>query len=785
MKATLLKRSLTSTHWGAYEAFRRSNGRLALRSLPDDPHPSPIGPAMPDAYAQGPRVLRPAIRAGWLERGPGRASEGRGREPFVEVSWDDATNHVASELKRVIERHGNSAIFGGSYGWASAGRFHHAQSQVHRFLNAVGGYVRHVDSYSLGAAHVLMPHIVAGMDRLMSEHHGWDVLARHTRLFVTFGGVPAKNAQVGQGGASRHHAQQGLTAMARAGCRFVDFSPTRGDLDAGTGAQIEWIPIRPGTDAAAMLAMACELIKAGRHDEAFLQRWCTGFDRWRAYLVGEIDGTVRDAKWAEQITGVPAERLHRLAFEIAQARSIVNVAWALQRADHGEQTFWAAVGLACVAGQVGLPGGGFGLGYGATNLMGSPDRHLKASALPQGENPVREFIPVARVADMLLTPGAPFDYNGERHHYPDIRLVYWAGGNPFHHHQDLNRFTRAWRRPETVVMHEQMWTASAKMADIVLPATTTLERDDIGYTTRDPLMIAMRRLADPPGEARDDYEIFAAIATRLGRGEAFTEKRDARAWLRTLYERSAQSFALGSVELPGFEAFWECGAVALPPNPEPVVMLADFRRDPEAFPLPTPSGRIELFSERIASFRYDDCPGHPAWMEPTEWLGSPLAKRFPLHLLSDQPHTKLHSQLDFAPLSAANKVSGREPVLINPEDARARNIVDGDVVRLFNDRGQCLAGARVTDTIRSGVVKLSTGAWWDPESLADPAPSSSHAIERHGNPNVLTRDFGASRLSQGCSAQTCLVELERFCGSLPRVEAFDPPAFITRQPEQL
>ncbi|HVL55219.1 MAG TPA: molybdopterin guanine dinucleotide-containing S/N-oxide reductase, partial [Burkholderiaceae bacterium] len=772
------RRRASSSHWGAYEALRGSGDRLALRALADDPDPSPIGPTMPDAYAHGPRVLRPAIRAGWLERGPGGASERRGLEPFVQVSWEQAIAHVAAELQRVIARHGNPAIFGGSYGWASAGRFHHAQSQVHRFLNVLGGYVRHVDSYSLGAGRALMPHVVAPMDRLMTEHHDWDVLARHTRLFVAFGGVPTKNAQIGQGGASRHRAAQGLAAMARAGCRFVNFSPVRGELDAGAGAHVEWIAIRPNTDAAAMLAIACELIRADRHDAQFLQRWCTGFDRWRAYLLGQADGTVRDAEWAAPITGVPAERLRRLAIEMAQTRSIVNVAWALQRADHGEQAFWAAVGLACALGQVGLPGGGFAVGYGATNLMGSNGRHLRAAALPQLDNAVREFIPVARIADMLLSPGAPYDYNGARHRYPDIRLVYWAGGNPFHHHQDLNRFARAWRRPETVIVHEQMWTASAKMADIVLPATTTLERDDIGYTTRDPLMIAMKRLVASPGEARDDYAIFSAIAARLGRSDEFTEGRDARGWLRALYERSAQSFASAGVELPEFDAFWEAGGLELPPNPEPVVMLADFRRDPQAFPLDTPSGRIELFSQRIASFGYDDCPGHPAWLEPVEWLGSPRSERYPLHLISDQPHTKLHSQLDFAPTSAANKIGGREPVMISAEDARARGIADGDAVRVFNDRGQCLAAARVSDAIRAGVVKLSTGAWWDPESLSEPAPGEPGALDRHGNPNVLTRDAGASRLSQGCAAQSCLVQIERWRGPLPAVRAYEPPAFV-------
>jgi len=787
MRAGLLGRELTASHWGAYEVVRERGRPVGLRANADDPDPSPIGLAMWDAYRSPLRVGRPSIRKGWLDgragggaasaRGPSRARDGvgggigrdRGREPFVEVPWDEALDLVAGELRRVIDAHGNAAIFGGSYGWSSAGRFHHAQSQVHRFLNALGGYVRHVDSYSLGAGRVLMPHVVCTMDHLLGHHHSWEVLAAHTRLMVSFGGVPIKNAQVGAGGASEHTARDGLARLAAAGCRFVNVGPVRNNLDAPPDA-VEWIAIRPNTDTAVMLALACETIRAGRHDAAFLRRYCVGFERWRDYLNGTSDGVVKDADWAAPIADVPAARLRALAAQMSGARCLVNVAWSLQRADHGEQAFWSAVGLASVLGQVGLPGGGFGLGYGPTNGIGAANRLLPGPTLPQGRNGVDAFIPVARIADMLLNPGAEFDYNGERRRYPDIRVVYWAGGNPFHHHQDLNRLSRAWRLPETVIVHEQTWNAHARMADIVLPATSTLERDDIGHATRDPLMIAMKRVMDPPGEARDDYAIFGDIATRLGRGEAFTEGRSARQWLEHLYGETAQAMARAGVELPAFDAFWEAGGVRLPANDRPVVMFEAFRADPLAHPLQTPSGRIELFCERIDAFGYDDCPGHPAWFEPAEWLGSPAVARHPLHLLSDQPHTKLHSQLDHSACSLANKVAGREPVMIHPDDAASRGIASGDVVRIFNDRGACLAGAVLTWDLRQGVVKLSTGAWWDPTDPGEPG-----SLDRHGNPNALTRDVGASKLSQGCAAQTCLVQVERFAGEPPPVRVFELP----------
>jgi biotin/methionine sulfoxide reductase len=372
---------------------------------------------------------------------------------------------------------------------------------------------------------------------------------------------------------------------------------------------------------------------------------------------------------------------------------------------------------------------------------------------------------------MLLNPGAPFRYNGGHHTYPDIRLVYWAGGNPFHHHQDLNRLLRAWEKPETVVVHEQFWNPIARHADIVLPATTTLEREDIGYATREKFMVAMQRVKTPPGEARDDYTIFSALAARMGTAETFTEGRDARQWLALLYAQSQTSARRAGVTLPDFDTFWQQGVVEITGGTTPQVMYGAFRENPAANKLKTPSGLIEIFSERIAGFGLPDCPGHAIWQEPAEYLGTATPTQ--LHLLSDQPDRRLHSQLDPSPWSAAGKVAGRQPLSMHPDDAAARGLTDGAVVRVHNARGATLAGLRITPDIRPGVVRLSTGSWFDP----DPTPG---APERHGNPNVLTLDIGASELSQGCIAQTCLVDVAPFPGDPPRVRAFDLPEFTTR-----
>jgi biotin/methionine sulfoxide reductase len=382
-----------------------------------------------------------------------------------------------------------------------------------------------------------------------------------------------------------------------------------------------------------------------------------------------------------------------------------------------------------------------------------------------GRNATGLAIPVARVADLLLNPGATIRYDGQAITFPDIRLVYWAGGNPFHHHQDLNRLRAAFRRPETVIVNECFWTATARHADIVLPATTALERADIGGTTRDPWILAMHPLVPPVGEARDDYAILAALADRLGAGAAFTEGRTPADWLRLIWESTRQRLAGRGIAAPEFETFWQAGCFRLPEPAGDYVMLAEFRADPVAHALPTPSGRIELGSDLLADLGGAGAPGHPAWRNPEEWLGAPLAARFPLHLLTPQPARRLHGQMDWGAHSRAGKRQGREVVLMHPADAAARGIADGDAVRLFNDRGACHAVAAVEPGIARGVVALPTGSTYDPDGRED----------RNSNPNVLTRDVGTSDLGQGCAAQSCLVEVARLDGPLPPLRVMAPP----------
>ena len=730
-----------------------------------DPDPSPLNDNIAASLNGKARILRPAIRKSWLEGTPGE----RGRDAFVEVEWDFALDTIANELTRVRADFGNEAIFAGSYGWSSAGRFHHAQSQLKRFLNTIGGFVRSEGNYSYNAALVAMPHIVGdSFRRHVVEATRWTVIAEHTDLVVAFGGLAMRNMQICDGGASRHRMADNLAACVKNGVRFVNFSPLKTDVDGST--QAEWLAPRPGTDTAVMMGLAHTLMSEGLHDLDFLNRYTVGFDRVAAYLNGEADGIAKDADWAAELSGLDAERIRTLAREMASKRTMISCAASLQRADWGEQPLWMTVTLAAMLGQIGLPGGGYTIGYAVNAHVGNITRPFRWGVLPQGDNPIETYIPVAMITELLLNPGKTYRYDGQTLTFPDTRLVWWAGGNPFHHHQDLNLLRQAFQQPETIIVNEINWTATARHADIVLPSSAPQERMDFGGGQTDNILVPMSKFADPPGEVRTEFDVYCDLAERLGTHDAFTQGRSEEDWLRHMWAETQEAASAHGTPIPAWDDFIQGDIVEIPDPAPDQVFLAEFRRDPVTHARPTPSGKIELYSETVAAFGLADCAGHATWNPPRD-LASGLAQTHPLALVSGQPGTRLHSQFDNGALSRSGKIKDREPVLVNPKDAEVRGIADGDVVELFNKRGRCLAGAKVTSDVAEGVVFLWTGAWYDPDL------DSPECLDRHGNPNVLTHDERTSEFSQSPASHSAYVDARKWQGEAPPVRAFDPPNF--------
>ncbi|MFP9229905.1 molybdopterin-dependent oxidoreductase [Pectobacterium cacticida] len=747
-----IKRYPHLAHWGAFTAVVEDGRLIRCEPFAADPAPSAmLDSIVPLVYSER-RIRRPSVRRSWLQKRENSDRTLRGREDFVEVDWDVALDLVAQENRRIRDRYGADGIFAGSYGWSSAGRYHHARSQVRRFYFSGGGAVDQQGNYSWGAAQFFLPYVIGTFHPLTGKVTEWRSVAEHCDIFLAFGGLALKNAQIASGGAGHHTLKPALEKLVEKGIPVINISPMRDDCPEFVNA--EWIPIRPNTDVALMLALGYEIQRLDADDKDFLQRYCVGYEQLQHYLRGQCDGVAKTPEWASAITGIPADRIRRLAQQLIGVRSFITCSYSVQRAHRGEQPYWMMIALSSMLGQVGLPGGGFSFGHGSMNGVGNERISTPAPASPSTPNAGRS-IPVARIADMLLHPGTPYTFQGKIQTYPEIHLIHWAGGNPFHHHQQLNRLVDGWRKPDTIIVQDIVWTPAAQMADIVLPVTTTLERNDIGGSSRDRFIFAMHQAITPQHQARNDVDIFSELAERLGYKDVFTQKRSERQWLEHLYDecRSRQRDAIDS--WPSFEDFWRQGYVEIPMDEKPFVFFEDFRRDPQQHALSTPSGKIELFSSAIASYGYDDFAPHPEWRPPVEWLGAKSAEQWPLHFISIQPSDRLHSQLGVTPQVAANKTAGKETLYMHPQDAAARDIADRSLVEVRNARGRILAGVQITDGVTPGVVIMSTGAWFEPGF----GQKMWHPVEQSGNANVLTLDIGTSPLTQGPNAMSCLVDV--------------------------
>ena len=740
---------ITSSHWGAFEAVIENGKLVSTNSFKHDLNPNNISKLIPKAVYHKTRIKRPSIRKGWLQDPEGRSRHLRGNDDFHEVPWDEAVEIASNEIKRIKDKYGNSSIYGGSYGWSSAGKFHHAQTQLQRFLNSIGGYVGAFGSYSTAAAQVIIPHVL-GMNFLQlifNFQNTWPTIQENTKNILMFGGINPNNSKVSMGGSTRHENDAWFKKFIDKNINLINISPQKADAPRGSS----WLPIVPGTDTAFMLGIAYELESKDLADRNFLKNYTVGYEKFKLYLTGQKDGQPKNAEWAENICGISADTIRSIAVKISQERTLITVAWSLQRAQNGEQPYWMATTLAAMLGQIGLPGGGIGFGYGAIGGVGNPIKNFGGLSFPKGKNPISDFIPVARIAEMLNSPRSNYEFNGEERVYPDIKLIYWCGGNPFHHHQDLNSFHKAWQKPDTIIVNEPWWTSTAKRADIVFPATTSYEREDIGKANGgDNYIFHMPKLIEPVGESKNDYTIFSELSQKLGFHKEFTEGRNDDEWIEYLYNEFQVFMEKSGTQCPSLDELKDKSWITLPVAGKEFASkpFQEFRKNPEESPLQTPSGKIEIFSEKIDSFGYSECPGHPIWIEPDEWLGSNLTKNFPYHLVSPQPNDKLHSQLECAIADIPNERP--TPIMINQEDAKELNVKSGNIIRIYNMRGSCLARAQISDEIKKGVISLPTGAWFD---------TDEDGIEQQGNPNALTFDKGTSRLGQGPSAHTTLVNI--------------------------
>ncbi|CAK7193058.1 Dimethyl sulfoxide/trimethylamine N-oxide reductase [Commensalibacter sp. Nvir] len=785
------KLTMSGSHWGVFRG-KIENGRLtSVIPWEKDPHPNTMLQGMLDSIYSPTRIKYPMVRRAWLEKGPGADPEGRGTGDFVRISWEKALDLVAGELSRVRKQYGSHSIFGGSYGWKSVGKFHNCRTLLQRMLQTTGGSVNSLGDYSTGAAQVILPHVVGSLE-VYEQCTTWDVIKENTKLLVFWGCNPVNTNQIGWL-IPDHGGYEGLDQVKKAGIRVICIDPINTETCQFLNG--EWLAPRPQTDVAMMMGIAYTLYEEKLYDKTFLDKYTVGFEQFLPYLLGQKDNIPKNAEWASSICGIKSSVIKQLARDFAKNRTMIAAGWSIQRQHHGEQAHWMIVVLCSMLGQIGLPGGGFGFSYhycsggsptatspilsGITAGKAPPASDLPAGCAPGSTEsacqPKTNAIPVCRLVESLLNPGKVIQYNGSSLTLPEIHLAYWVGGNPFAHQQNRNEMIRAWKKIDTFIVHDFQWTASARHADIVLPVTTSYERNDIEQLGDYALshIVPMKKLIEPLYESRSDYDIFADICDRLGKRYEYTEGLDEMDWIRNFYHGAMMESRAKGMEMPTFDVFWnseEALAFPIETAQKQFVRYASYREDPLLNALGTPSGKIEIYSQNIEKMHYDDCPPHPTWMEPIERLNGPTTK-YSLHIASNHPIFRLHSQLCGTKLRENYTIGGREPCWINPKDAEARNLKEGDIARAYNDRGQILVGIKVTDNIMPGVIRINEGGWYDPLN-----PRKANTLCRYGDVNNLTVGIATSKLAQANCGHTAVVELEKFEGELPSVTVFQKPS---------
>jgi trimethylamine-N-oxide reductase (cytochrome c) len=759
----------SASHWGPFFAIVKDGKLVGIQPRKDiDPYPTDmLLEGLESRLYNKTRVSYPMVRKSYLENlGGDTKPELRGKEPFVRVSWETALQLVSNAVLHTIEEKGNEGIFDASYdAWSNAGLLRPPVCQG-RFFNLIGGASTTIGDYSAGAATVVLPYVTGSIE-VYCPMTAWPVIEKHTELFLLVGADPWKTNRV-EFRVADHQMKNHWEDWKKKGMEFISINPQRTQTDKNLGA--EWIEVVPGTDTALFNAMAYHLHDKGLVDHAYLDKYTVGYQQYLAYLTGEKDGVVKSPEWASKITGIDAEKIENLAVMCRTKKTQIAAGWAIQRADHGEMVHWSIVNFAAMAGKIGKPGEGFGFSWHYGNGGTLQSGGTLPVSLGQGYNPVSSGAPVVLISEMLENPGKEFTYNGKTMKFPDISMVYNSGGNLFSHQQNLNRLLKTMNaKVHTYVAQDAWWCPGSRFADIVLPATSALERNDLssGGTYSNDKIYAMHQVIEPVGESLDDFEIFRRLAKIFNVEDKYTDGgKDMMTLLREAYSRSS------GPKYKDFDTFWEDGVVHLPipEGAENWQRHGAFFDDPEKNKLHTESGKIELYSAAIEAMKLPDCPPVPTYLEPFEFLGN--AKKGQVHMLSPHPWMRLHSQMANSDTNKAEMVDGRQYLLIHADDAAEQGIKDGDLVELYNDRGTVICGAKLTTELKRRVVCLHEGSWLS---------FDEKGRDNSGQPNVLTLDKPCGGLTEATSANTCLVYYKKCTDPSSPNKAYEPPVVLQPQ----
>jgi anaerobic dimethyl sulfoxide reductase subunit A len=671
----------------------------------------------------------------------------RGEGKFKRISWDEALDTMAHEIIRVKERYGNGAFYV-PYGTGSYNQTNGRQT-AERLFNTIGGSLGFYNSYSWAAISKATPYVF-GTNVTGNQRQDWV----NARYIIMWSWNPC---EMRDGTNSEYF----LKKAKENGAKIICIDP-RMSLSAVSLAD-EWIAIRPGTDVALMSAMAYVMIEENLYDKEFVDKYCIGFDEsqmpegaenaesYKDYILGIKDGIPKTAEWAENITTIPRETITRIAREYALTKpAMLYQGYGMQRRAYGETAVIGGCVLAALTGNIGIKGGcASGIALQAND--GGP----LWTIFPVGDNPVKAKIPTFLWSEAVLRGCEMTEKEGLRGAEKlesNIKLIYAVATNALiNQHANVNRNAKILADEslvEFLVVHEQFLTPTARFADILLPVCTQFEMWGLedGWKYGDEVIL-MPKIVEPPFETKSDYEICSLVAKRLGVKEKYTEGKDEKGWIEWAIEQYRKR---RFPEVPNLEEFERSnlGVYSVPVN-KPAIAFEDFRGDPANHPLKTPSGKIELFSKELYDMNDPEyIPPVPKYIQ--EWE-SPFGKeseKYPLQAIGHHYMSRVHSTHDN---NDWTNEAFPQRLFLNPIDALDRKIKDGDLVKIFNDRGMIIIPCRITKRILPGVVDLPQGAWWTPDK---------NGIDRRGCINVLTSEKWTP-LAFGNAQHTIMVQVEK------------------------
>ncbi|MBN2417522.1 molybdopterin-dependent oxidoreductase [bacterium] len=701
--------------------------------------------------------LRPCVRGRAYRRRqyhpdrlkyPMKRTGKRGEGRFVRISWDEALDTTAAAMKRIRDTWGNSALFVpyGTGSYSNTNGSHVAR----RLMNCFGGCLGIYNSYSWACINIATPYVY-GTLQVGSQRQDW----LNSKYIIMWGWNPS---EMRDGTNSDYF----ISLARERGARVICIDP-RMSMSAVNLAD-EWVPIRPGTDTAMMSAMAWVMITEDLVDRAFIDRYCVGFDdsqmprgaedaeSYRDYILGTRDGIPKTPDWAERITTVPRRTIIRIAREYALTKpAMLYQGYGMQRRAYGEQVVRAGAVLAAITGNVGVSGG-----WASGLATQAPDGGPFWTVFPSGSNPVKARIPVFLWTEAVLRgkemTAANAGIRGTDRLDNTIKLIYAVASNALvNQHSNVNRTAKILADEdlvEFIAVQDNFLTPTGRFADILLPACTQFETYGIedGWKYGDEVLL-MPQVVDAPFETRSDYAICADLARRLGVGEAFTEGRDEREWVSWIVDRYRET---RFPDIPDLDSFEQSNRGVHSNRVEkPAIGLQSFREDPDKNPLPTPSGKIEIFSKRLHDMnRPAEIPAVPKYIQEWESPFGEEAERFPLQAIGHHYMQRVHSTHDN--VDWLNEAFPQR-LFMNPRDAATRNIRQGERVRVYNDRGAMTLPVRITPRILPGVVDIPQGGWWTPDE---------NGTDTRGCVNVLTTERWTP-LAYGNPQHTIMVQVEK------------------------